>query len=97
MRLLTMHRSLDRRLTLARLLLDRYLLLLDQAQSRGYSVEFKKRKSAPMALSHGLLLVLILSFFVLNQGIVVQPLPLLIGVQLWRVNILPFKGTKLGV
>jgi hypothetical protein len=40
MRLLTVRRSLDRRLSLARLLLDRYLLLLDQAQSRGYSVEF---------------------------------------------------------
>jgi hypothetical protein len=50
-----------------------------------------------MALSHGLLLVLIPSFFVLNQGIIVQLLPLLIGVQLWRVNILLFKGTRLGV
>jgi hypothetical protein len=40
MRLLTVRRSLDRRLTLACLLLDRYLLLLDQAQSCGYNVEF---------------------------------------------------------
>jgi hypothetical protein len=40
MRLLTARRSLGRRLSLARLLLGRYLLLLDQAQPRGYSVEF---------------------------------------------------------
>jgi hypothetical protein len=49
-----------------------------------------------MALLHGLLLVLILSFFVLNPGIIMQLLPLLIGVQLWRMNMLLFKGTKLG-
>jgi hypothetical protein len=40
MRLLIVHRRLHYRLLLARRLLDRYRLLLDQVQSRDYSVEF---------------------------------------------------------